>query len=471
VHLVGVKELTLHPLATSPWSLCDAYGQVAVSSIAFEAAPTKIDFNGACPATWGIPAVAGGVYGGKPYSEFCLVWEPTCTAETKSASVNLAFAGGEESITISHLDGMSNLDSFDLLVDDVVIGHYSDSLNPSESWVVTPFAVNVAAGIHTVKLTATNDAWAGCDSWGQLAVDYIEECTPLTFYQDSDGDGYGNSAATIKACSVPTGYVADSTDCNDADAAVHPGATEICNGKDDDCNAGTVDGSSEAWFNQGTSCGVGVCASTGAFVCTGVKTDTCTEGSPTGTDNNCNGIDEDCSGTADNNYVPVTSCFLPGVCSASNAASTCVAGVETACHTGSPTAETCDNLDNDCDGTTDESLTRPTANQAGLCDGNKETCSAGIYTPRTTNYQPATETCDNKDNDCDGKTDESPCTAAIYCGNINIRNTGDFSGMIKCTIADWQDNEHGRFPNDCRVNLVRSGRSFKAVCVAAPNAN
>src|SRR5438132_5704829 len=68
----------------------------------------------------------------------------------------------------------------------------------------------------------------------------IDEGVKLTFYADADGDGYGNANVTTLACSAPSGYVSNSTDCNDANAAVHPGATEVCNGIDDNCN-GQID--------------------------------------------------------------------------------------------------------------------------------------------------------------------------------------------------------------------------------------
>ena len=64
--------------------------------------------------------------------------------------------------------------------------------------------------------------------------------TSTTFYRDADGDDYGNAAITVLGCAPPTGYVTNNTDCNDNNPAVHPGATEICNGIDDDCD-GLID--------------------------------------------------------------------------------------------------------------------------------------------------------------------------------------------------------------------------------------
>ena len=77
----------------------------------------------------------------------------------------------------------------------------------------------------------------------------IDEGVKTTFYRDADGDGYGNPSVTTQACTVPAGYVVNSGDCNDASAAVHPGATEVCNGIDDDCD-GSIDEGVKTTFYQ-----------------------------------------------------------------------------------------------------------------------------------------------------------------------------------------------------------------------------
>jgi len=56
------------------------------------------------------------------------------------------------------------------------------------------------------------------------------------YYIDADGDGYGDLNSTAAACSAPAGYVADNTDCNDSDPVIHPDASDVCNGIDDNCD-------------------------------------------------------------------------------------------------------------------------------------------------------------------------------------------------------------------------------------------
>ncbi len=57
-----------------------------------------------------------------------------------------------------------------------------------------------------------------------------------TWYVDADGDGFGDPSETIESCDVQMGYSLLPTDCDDDDPDVNPAAAELCNGRDDDCN-------------------------------------------------------------------------------------------------------------------------------------------------------------------------------------------------------------------------------------------
>ncbi|MBN2798191.1 MAG: putative metal-binding motif-containing protein [Deltaproteobacteria bacterium] len=64
-----------------------------------------------------------------------------------------------------------------------------------------------------------------------------EEATDaLLFYADLDGDGYPGDRVTQRACAAPDGYGAAVTDCDDFRAESHPGAAELCDGLDNDCD-------------------------------------------------------------------------------------------------------------------------------------------------------------------------------------------------------------------------------------------
>jgi hypothetical protein len=166
----------------------------------------------------------------------------------------------------------------------------------------------------------------------------------LTFYADNDGDRFGAGAASF-GCAVPAGSVENDLDCDDDDPAINPDAE----------------------------------------------------------DSVCNGVDDDCDGTPDGGYERDESCFLPGECSASNAASTCNAGNETACQTGTPTAEACDGLDNDCNGAIDEGLGTITCG-IGECQSTVVACADGQPVPCEPS-DATDEVCNGLDNDCDGIID------------------------------------------------------------------
>ena len=114
----------------------------------------------------------------------------------------------------------------------------------------------------------------------------IDEGVTLTFYADVDGDGFGDAASSIQACSAPAGYVADNSDCDDSNAAINPNAVEVCDGVDNNCD-GTID------ENCGTDAdGDGVTIEDGD----------CNDNDPNvfpGATEICNGIDDNCDGNID----------------------------------------------------------------------------------------------------------------------------------------------------------------------------
>ena len=132
----------------------------------------------------------------------------------------------------------------------------------TDSWAATSTGANVPTARlgHTAVWTGTEMiVWGGYDgaSYVNTGGRYCASgcASPTPSYSDADGDGYGDPANSTTTCdgSIPAGYVSNDTDCDDTEPAVHPGATEVCDGIDDDCN-GVVDDGGDALCDDGDPC-------------------------------------------------------------------------------------------------------------------------------------------------------------------------------------------------------------------------
>ncbi len=145
------------------------------------------------------------------------------------------------------------------------------------------------------------------------------------WYLDSDSDGYGDpTMSSAPQCDQPTGYVADNTDCDDTAAAVNPGETEVCAtpGVDDDCSGAAednaidrntyyVDDDEDGWGDPNAP--IEACDDSAPDVAAIADLgdpaeydcdDTDSSVYPTATES-CNLVDDDCDGQVDEGALPV----------------------------------------------------------------------------------------------------------------------------------------------------------------------
>ena len=87
-----------------------------------------------------------------------------------------------------------------------------------------------------------------CDAIDNNCDGQVDEGVLSMFFQDSDGDGFGDPDVTEESCQPSDGFVAVGSDCNDEDDTSFPGAIEVCDEQDNDCDGVIDNGVEEIWY-------------------------------------------------------------------------------------------------------------------------------------------------------------------------------------------------------------------------------
>ena len=300
----------------------------------------------------------------------------------------------------------------------------------------------------------------GVDTDCDGTLDEDDALDALAWHPDADGDGYGDPLVFAAACTQPSGWVADATDCDDARAAVNPAATELCDGLDDDCD-GAVDEDDAAdaatWYADGDGDGYGD-PSTATSACTcppgyGADDADCDDGDATvnpGATESCNGLDDDCDGAVDEDDAADAATWYadadgdgygdPAVTAVACAAPSGFTDDASDCDDTDPDAwpgadEYCDGVDTDCDGVVDEddAVDAATWYADGDGDGYGDPAATAVACARPTGFVSDDADCDDGaadvhpgmaevcgdgiDQDCDG-VDDTACTVDLYVDDL-----------------------------------------------------
>ncbi len=289
--------------------------------------------------------------------------------------------------------------------------------------------------------------------------------TENTWYEDADGDTYGNPDIFLTVCANPGVYVSDATDCDDHDGAINPGVAEICDGADNDCDNLTDDADDGVDVSTGSTFYADVDADT--FGDPDSPIEACDQ--PTGTvvddtdcndtsalahpdlDEVCDDLDNDCDGTIDIGAIdePLWYADTDGDSygDASSSESGCTA----------PAAHVAD--DTDCDDA--DPTYHPGADESDCTDPNDYNCDGSTgYEDSDADGSPAcedcddanpaalpggSEVCDGADNDCNSVVDDNAPDATSWYSDVDNDTFGDpATGVLSCTapagtVADDTD--------------------------------
>lgn len=248
----------------------------------------------------------------------------------------------------------------------------------------------------------------------------VDEELGYTFYTDADGDTFGDPATASTGCTQPGGTVTNDDDCDDTVITINPGAAELCDGLDNNCDGAADEGVTTTLYVDADGDGhgdpgqpVSGCESSAGLAAVG---DDCDD---TNAAINPGVVEDDCTDLNDYNCDGVS----PYVDADGDGYATCADCDDDDVEISPDALELCNDLDDDCDGEVDEegadggtiwyydydgdgyglaSMTTTACDQpagysatGGDCNDDHRGVNPG--TP---------EICDGFDDDCDGLSDE-----------------------------------------------------------------
>jgi len=281
-----------------------------------------------------------------------------------------------------------------------------------------------------------------------------------TWYADSDGDGFGDIDSTDVDCYEPTGFVADTTDCDDTNADVNPDAIEKCDTIDNNCDGDIDEDTADdvlTWYadSDGDSYGDPAvsdidCDQPSNYVADDTDCDDTVASTNPGADEYCNSVDDDCNGTVDDDYAVDAPTWYADTdgdtygdagatvvqCSAPTAYVPDATDCDDTDGSINPGAtEHCDAIDNDCDTVVDED----DADDASTWYADDD--SDGYGDPSSSDiacYQPTSYVGD--DTDCDDTDGAVYPGADEYCNLIDDNCDGTVDEDSALDVQDWYDD-------------------------------
>jgi large repetitive protein len=333
-----------------------------------------------------------------------------------------------------------------------------------------------------------------------FAVRAEDSCTLAPFYHDADGDGYGNAADSIMACSAPAGYVANNTDCDDTHATAYPGAAEVCDGFDNNCDGQNNEGLATSTYymdfdhdSYGTSSEIFIwCALPASYAVSNGDCDDKNAAVYPAAAEICDGADNDCDGETDEGVLTVF--YLDpdhdGYGASNATTSSCNRPADYATSTGDcdnanasvhpGVSDICDAIDNDCDGAIDEDCDLNTYYRDADADGYGSATNTvkAVSQPAgyialngdCNDYQAAIhpgvdEVCNGLDDDCDGSIDEGLATTTYY-RDVDGDNYG---GNATSTLACVKPSGYAVNNTDCDDSRAAVHPGASEICDGLDN--